>query len=442
MHGVEVVVGEEQRHQVALFQADAVLAGDGAAHFDAELHHFVGGGDDAGELLRVAGVKEDGGVEVAVAGVEDVADLEAVAGGDFVHRAQRLRQLGARDDAVLGVVVGREAAHGAEGVLASLPEFFALGLGAGAAHFAHAVGAAELFDLIGLRFDGFAQTFEFNQEHGGGVERVAGVGGGFDRLEAEAVEHFAGGRGDAAGGEVGDGFSGVVHGVEDGQQSFDRFRQAGEADGDFGDDGERALRANQQAGEVVAGQVGHAAADWHQLAGGQHDFQAEDVIAGDAVGEGVGAAGVFGHVAADGASLLAGRVGGELVAVGRDRLGQVEVDHAGLDHGAPVGQVDFQDAFHAAEDHQQAAFGGERAAGESGAGAAADQRDFKLVGQADDAHHVFRAARKDHRVGQGAVGAGVVFVEQQLLRAVEDAIFAEDFLEFLDELPVFHAGLW
>ena len=60
------------------------------------------------------------------------------------------------------------------------------------------------------------------------------------------------------------------------------------------------------------------------------------MIGGDAVGEGVRAAGVFGDVAADGAGFLAGGIGREVEAVVLDGAREVEIDDAGLDDGALI----------------------------------------------------------------------------------------------------------
>ena len=58
----------------------------------------------------------------------------------------------------------------------------------------------------------------------------------------------------------------------------------------------------------------------------------------------VGATGVLGDVAADGAHLLAGGVGCEAQPVLRGGLGDVEVGDPGLECGPPVERVDLQDA--------------------------------------------------------------------------------------------------
>ena len=74
-------------HQVALLDADAVLAGQAAADLDAELQDVGAGRLGLLQLAGVVGVEEDQRVQVAVAGVEDVGDREAVAGADLARRA-------------------------------------------------------------------------------------------------------------------------------------------------------------------------------------------------------------------------------------------------------------------------------------------------------------------------------------------------------------------
>ena len=78
---------------------------------------------------------------------------------------------------------------------------------------------------------------------------------------------------------------------------------------DLGDQRHGAFAAGEEAGEVVAGSSGQLPPVLNDAAVGQDDFEAENVVGGDAVGEGVGAAGVFGDIAADGAGALAGGVG-------------------------------------------------------------------------------------------------------------------------------------
>ena len=238
---------------------------------------------------------------------------------------------------------------------------------------------AGLAHLLHLLLDRLAEPFQFDQQHGRGIHRVAGVGGLFHHAQHHAVEHLDRDRGDGAGGDLGHGAAGVLVRFVDGQSGLDHLGLAHQPDGDRGDQHHGAFGAGQQAGEIVARQVGLLAAGLDHGAVGQHQLQAEDVIGGDAVGQGVRAAGVFRDVAADGAGALAGGVGRVEIAAALHRQGDVQVDHAGLHHGALVFQIDFEDPVHAREGDHDAALAGDGAAGESGAGAAADERHVELA---------------------------------------------------------------
>ena len=109
-------------------------------------------------------------------------------------------------------------------------------------------------------------------------------------------------------------------------------------------DPERPLRADddpEQVGAVVG--VDRLAAEHEQLAVGQDERRARDVVDGEPVLEAVRAAGVLGDVAADRADLLAGGVGRVEEAVRRDRAGDVEVRDARLDDDALALEVDLED---------------------------------------------------------------------------------------------------
>src|SRR6185436_20391880 len=78
----EVDRGELHPHQVALLDADAVLAGEAAADVDAQLEDLGACFLGPLGLTLVVGVVEDERMQVAVAGVEDVGHPEAVAVAD------------------------------------------------------------------------------------------------------------------------------------------------------------------------------------------------------------------------------------------------------------------------------------------------------------------------------------------------------------------------
>ena len=100
LHEREVGRREDERHEVGLLEADAVLAGDRAADLRADLHDLGPRRHHTRFLTLATRVVEDVGVEVAIARVEDVANAQAVGGHDLVHAAQHVRELGARDHAV------------------------------------------------------------------------------------------------------------------------------------------------------------------------------------------------------------------------------------------------------------------------------------------------------------------------------------------------------
>ena len=120
----------------------------------------------------------------------------------------------------------------------------------------------------------------------------------------------------------------------------------------LGRHGQRALGADEQLGQVVAGRALHElAAGAQHPAVGQHDLEAEDVVAGHAVADGTHAAGVGADVAAERGALLAGR----------HRIGQPERQQrrvelferdARLDDGDLVLGVDLADAVHPVEGQQ------------------------------------------------------------------------------------------
>ena len=140
VHGVEVGLGEHLGHHLLFLLADAVLAGDGAAGVDA--HFEDARGERFGGVLLAgdAAVVEDHGMQVAVAGVKDVGHAQAGFAAMRVDFVEDARKRGARNDAVLHDVVGRDAAHRGEGGFAAFPDEGAFGFGLRDANFRCAVG--------------------------------------------------------------------------------------------------------------------------------------------------------------------------------------------------------------------------------------------------------------------------------------------------------------
>src|SRR4051812_21046974 len=90
---LQVRLGELAPHEVALLDADAVLAGEAAADLDAELQDVVARPLGLFHLARLVDVEQDQRVQVAVAGVEHVGHAEPLRAADLVDALQHMRQL-------------------------------------------------------------------------------------------------------------------------------------------------------------------------------------------------------------------------------------------------------------------------------------------------------------------------------------------------------------
>ena len=141
-----------------------------------------------------------------------------------------------------------------------------------------------------------------------------------------------------------DAFAGVFRAGEADQQSARGLGLFQDADGDFGDDAEKAFGAGDDAEQIIAAGIQMLAADADDLAGDQHHFQAEQVVGGHAVFQAMHAAGILRDIAADGAGDLRGRIGRVIEALVLDRLGDAEIGDAGLHHRDAIDVIDLADA--------------------------------------------------------------------------------------------------
>ena len=131
-----------------------------------------------------------------------------------------------------------------------------------------------------------------------------------DRSDREVVEELEGHRHEPAAGHPGDRVARGGDGREERQHRQLGCRHRTQPQGRLGDDPERPLRPDEQVRQVVAHdvlRVPSAGADDRAI--GEHDLEAEDVVARDAVLHAAQPARVLGQVAADRADLVARRVG-------------------------------------------------------------------------------------------------------------------------------------
>ena len=84
------------------------------------------------------------------------------------------------------------------------------------------------------------------------------------------------------------------------------------------------------------------AAETDDLASDQHHFKAQDIVGGKPIFQAMHPAGIFSHIAANGAGDLRGRVRRIVETLVLHRLGYGEIGDPRLHHGAAVFIVNFQ----------------------------------------------------------------------------------------------------
>src|SRR5207248_84268 len=128
-----------------------------------------------------------------------------------------------------------------------------------------------------------------------------------DRGHRQVVDVLEDVRREPAGDDLRDGGHDLVEIAEGGEHGRAVRQPRIQLDDDFGGQGERALGADDQLGEVVAGgDLGRLAAGPDDLAGRQHRLQPEHVVPGDAVLDRTHAARVRPDIPADARAQFAG----------------------------------------------------------------------------------------------------------------------------------------
>ena len=125
-----------------------------------------------------------------------------------------------------------------------------------------------------------------------------------------------------------------------------------------------------------------AAAEPSDRAVGEHDFKAQDIVAGHSILEAARAAGVGGNISAEGAIGAAGRVRRIKEANFFDCILQILGFDSGLDNGNKIAAVNFLNLLHALERNDDAAADGHATADVTIAGPARGNGDSMLVGKA------------------------------------------------------------
>ena len=138
----------------------------------------------------------------------------------------------------------------------------------------------------------------------------------------------------------------------------------------------RAFRADEDTAEIVSRVSGTSPPSQTISPSSSDDFDAEYMIGGDPVGERMRPAGIIRDIAADGAGGLAARVRRIKKPSLATALVTSSIDHAGFDDGDTVLQIDFQDSIQSRKREDDAALGGNGAAGKAGSRATGNMGTF------------------------------------------------------------------
>ena len=433
LHGGKIGFGKHFGHHALFFFAHAVFTGDGASCGEAKFENFHRKCESGFFLAGNAAVVENEWMEIAVASMKNVGNAQGVFFAEPRDLAHHSRKSSAGNHAVLNDVVGRNTAHCSERGFAAFPDECALGVGLGDANFPGAIRTANFVNVREKGLDFGERAIKLDEKQAATVG-IVGVDGGFGGLDGEMVHHFNGGGEHAGGDDTADCGAGFVGGRKRGEERADAFGALDDAENDFRRYAERAFGANEDASEIVAGSIERFSAEMNERAVGKNDFEADDVGGGEAVLQAMRAAGVFRDVASDAADGLRRRIGRVEIFVGLDAAGDVEIDDAGFDGNASVGNVHFENAVHASKAEDYPVFDWECAAAEAGAGTARDERKFFAVAETQDGLNLLGGGRKqdgareDAKIREAIAFVGVAFFERRDETAITDdgTKFVED----------------
>jgi len=383
-----------------LGQADAVLAGDGAAPGDDLTKEIVESNPGAVSGARLLKIHHQVGVDVAITGVAEAGNGQAVPALKTGGEGEKVFEAAARHDNVFVKFGQTGIAEGVGELAADLPKGFTLGGTEGGLDEKGPARGQECSQLANFAADGARLSVELNNEVGAATAQAraarAAVGGG----EREGVRQLEGG-GQKAGSQNGvQRADSGTHGGEAESKAGAVGRQGQQFQSSFRDNAQETLGTDKKTMEIKAGFVFmRASAQAQDVAAGQDNFQAEDVVAGDPVFEAAGTAGIGENVATDGVVGAAGGVGGIKEALLFDGLLEAGGINSSLDNSNEIGGVDFTDAIHAGEGQNDAPAGGNAAADVAVAGASRRDRDAMPVSKTKDRGDGTGAAGQDNGVG-------------------------------------------
>ena len=319
------------------------------------------------------------------------------------------------------------------GAVAGVPHLAPLCLVGGPAEPLPAVLGGDLLGLLGLRGDLGRRAVELEeQRRGDGVVEVAVA---VDRLDEHLVEQLDARDGDRVLGDREDAADRVAQRRERTDGGRHRLGRGLDAQGDLADQPERALRADEQPRQVVAGRrLARPRARAQDLAIGADDDEREHVLAHRAVANGRRARRAGGDHAAE--RRVSAGVDREEDALGAQRLVELAARDARFHADVEVVDGQAKDAVHLAHVDADPPVQRLDVALERAAGAEGDDRRLVTGAHADDRGRLLGARREDDGVGRrDGVKRLVGAVLLADVVAGEDAVGAEKRAQVVE-----HAG--
>ena len=151
------------------------------------------------------------------------------------------------------------------------------------------------------------------------------------------------------------------------------------------------------------------------------------------------AAGILGHVAADRTGDLRRRIGGVVQVKGGCRLGDRQVAHAGLHPGEAALGIDFENGLQTGQHQQHAAFQRQGAAGQTGTGAAGDNRDLALMADLHEGLDLLNGLGNHHQQRHDTVGRQpIAFIGLQVFTLVQHFQIRQCLAQLADQSRLVH----
>ncbi len=222
--------------------------------------------------------------------------------------------------------------------------------------------SADAGDVLGHLVHAVPQTVELDEQHRGRIAGEAADHAVLDGVDGAVVHHLERRRHQSRRHDGRYHVPAVLERIAHGQHGLDRLRFAEDTENGGGRYPQGPLASHEDSGQIEAGRIGILTAQPDDLAVGEHYLDPEHVIGGDAVLEAMGPARVLGDVAAQRARLLAGRIGGVVVAERGEDRGDVQIEDAHLDGHPLIRQIDLEHLAHPAHLEDYGAVEGERPA--------------------------------------------------------------------------------